>query len=81
MGTLTIIMQKLHCGMQNKYAEVWRWNDLKAAAVSFQSMHYTSSCIKRKPTALRSYLFHNDYLLLVIKNRLREREGEKKPKF
>lgn len=52
MGTLTIVMQKPHCGMQSKYTKVWRWNGSKAAAVSFQSMHYTSLCIKRKPTAL-----------------------------
>lgn len=52
MGMLTIVMQKPRCGMQNKRIEVcWR-NGLKAVAVSFQSMHYTSLCIKRKPTAL-----------------------------
>lgn len=69
MGTLTIIMQKPHCGMQNKYTKVWKWNGLKAAAVSFQSMHYTSLCIKRKPTALQCFFFYNDYPLLVIKKR------------
>lgn len=52
MGTLTIVMQKPLCGMQNKYAKVCRWNGSKAAAVSFQNMHYTSLCIKMKPTAL-----------------------------
>lgn len=52
MGTLTVIMQNPHCSMQSKYTKVWRWNGSKAAAVSFQSMHYTSLCLKRKPTAL-----------------------------
>lgn len=81
-GTLIIIiviMQKLHYGMQNKYTKVRWWKGSKAAAVSFQSMHYTSLCIKRKPTALQWVFFYNDYPLLVIKKD-RER-GEKNKTF
>lgn len=52
MGTLSIVMQEPGSGMQNKCAAVCWWNGSKAVAVLFQSMHYTSLCIKRKPTAL-----------------------------
>lgn len=57
MGTLTIVMQ-------NKCTEVCWWNGSKAAAVWFQSMHYTSLCIKRKPTAL--WCFFIFFCMMII---------------
>lgn len=70
-------MQKPHCGMQNKYTKVWKWNGSKAATVSFQSMHYTSSCIKREPTALQLF-FSTMIILYQSLKRDRERGREKK---
>lgn len=64
MGTLSIVMQEP--GTQNKCAAVCWWNASKAVAVLFQSMHYTSLRIKRKPTALWCFLFYFFFFAAMI---------------